>query len=93
MKASLGGPRKTLSLSRRSLTATAAITQPAEENFGDASRTLASPHTENGQQQASDIWAGELRGGGGGEGHWEGAKPVKKVLFSDVLYSPKRERS
>ena len=39
MKAPLGGRAKALSLSRRSLTSTAAITQPAEEFFGDVSRS------------------------------------------------------
>ena len=52
MKAPLGGRAKALSLSRRSLTTTAAITQPAEENFGDA-RRIPKRVTENGQQQAS----------------------------------------
>ena len=92
MKAPLGGPRKSLSLSRRSLTATAAITQPAEENFGDASRNAWRRITENGQQQASDIWASvNSAAAAAAKGTWEGVKPVKKVLFSDVLYSPKRE--
>ena len=92
MKAPLGGRAKALSLSRRSLTTTAAITQPAEENFGDASRNAWKRVTENGQQQASDIWASvNSAAAAAAKGTWEGVKPVKKVLFSDVLYSPKRE--
>ena len=48
--------------------------------------------TENGQQQASDIWASvNSAAAAAAKGTWEGVKPVKKVLFSDVLYSPKRE--
>ena len=77
---------------RRSLTTTAAITQPAEENFGDVSRNAWKRVTENGQQQASDIWASvNSAAAAAAKGTWEGVKPVKKVLFSDVLYSPKRE--
>ena len=71
---------------------TGAITQPAEENFGEASQKAWRRMTENGQQQASDIWAGvNSAAAAAAKGTWEGIKPVKKVLFSDVLYSPKRE--
>ena len=93
MKAPLGGRAKALSLSRRSLTTTAAITQPAEENFEERFAPSGVERvTENGQQQASDIWASvNSAAAAAAKGTWEGVKPVKKVLFSDVLYSPKRE--
>ena len=46
----------------------------------------------DGQRQASDIWASvNSAAAAAAKGTWEGIKPVKKVLWSDVLYSPKRE--
>merc|ERR1711966_61150 len=46
----------------------------------------------DGQKQASDIWASvNSAAAAAAKGTWEGIKPVKKVLWSDVFYSPKRE--
>ena len=71
---------------------TGAITAPADENFGEAGAKAWRRITENGAQQASDIWAGvNSAAAAAAKGTWDGIKPVKKVLFSDVLYSPKRE--
>lgn len=77
---------------RGSLLTTAAITQPAEESFGDAGQRAWRRMVDGGVEQASDIWAGvNSAAAAAAKGTWEGIKPVKKVLFSDVLASPKRE--
>ena len=76
---------------RGALQSTAAITQPAEEGFGDQSQRAWRRMVDGGVEQASDIWASvNSAAAAAAKGTWEGIKPVKKVLFSDVLASPKR---
>ena len=62
-----------------------AIAAPSEDNAWRRA-------VNDGQKQASDIWASvNSAAAAAAKGTWEGIKPVKKVLWSDVFYSPKRE--
>jgi stearoyl-CoA desaturase (Delta-9 desaturase) len=83
--------RSSRDVTRRRVTPTtrAAITAPEpEQSTAGVWRRI----VDDGQAHASELWASvNSAAAAAAKGTWEGIKPVKKVLWSDVLYSPKRE--